>query len=214
MNQKPHTHRRQIRNYLLDRKVQLTIAAVMVVITSLLTAGLGMAWYTEVRNASAVIQVNAISALGADTATGLAAELASNDQNRLLVLVAFGIALAFLVVGYGIVMTHKIAGPLFKMKRHLGEIEQGRLGQLAGLRKGDQLQEFFVALERMQVALRGRAEADLQLLDHVVTAVDKGEDLHALLPELRQAAEAKRQSLDAGGDKGESPDRGPYRSPS
>ena len=198
MSQKPYTHRRQIRNYLLDRKVQLTIAAVMVVITSLLTAGLGMAWYTEVRNASAVIQVNAISALGVDTATGLADELAANDLKRLLVLVGFGIALAFLVVGYGIVMTHKIAGPLFKMKRYLGEIEEGRLDRLAGLRKGDQLQEFFTALDHMQTALRGRAEADLALLDQVIAAVDKGEDVRALLPQVRQAAEAKRASL-AGG---------------
>jgi len=198
MSQKPYTHRRQIRNYLLDRKVQLTIAAVMVVITSLLTAGLGMAWYTEVRNASAVIQVNAISALGVDTATGLADELAANDLKRLLVLVGFGIALAFLVVGYGIVMTHKIAGPLFKMKRYLGEIEEGRLDRLAGLRKGDQLQEFFTALDHMQTALRGRAEADLALLDQVIAAVDKGEDVRALLPQVRQAAEAKRARL-AGG---------------
>ena len=198
MSQKPYTHRRQIRNYLLDRKVQLTIAAVMVVITSLLTTGLGMAWYSEVRNASAVIQVNAISALGVDTATGLADELAANDLKRLLVLVGFGIALAFLVVGYGIVMTHKIAGPLFKMKRYLGEIEEGRLDRLAGLRKGDQLQEFFTALDHMQTALRGRAEADLALLDQVIAAVDKGEDVRALLPQVRQAAEAKRARL-AGG---------------
>jgi methyl-accepting chemotaxis protein len=198
MTQMPSTHRRQIRNYLLDRKVQLTVAAVMVVLTSLLTAGLGMAWYSEVRNASAVIQVNAISALGLDTATGLADELAANDLKRLLVLVAFGIALAFLVVGYGIVMTHKIAGPLFKMKRYLGEIAEGRLDQLAGLRKGDQLQDFFTALDHMHAALRGRAEADLALLEKVVAAIDKGEDVQALLPQLRQAAEAKRERL-AGG---------------
>jgi len=198
MTQKPYTHRRQIRNYLLDRKVQLTVAAVMVVITSLLTAGLGMAWYAEVRNASAVIQVNAISALGPDTASGLAAELATNDLKRLLVLVAFGIALAFLVVGYGIVMTHKIAGPLFKMKRYLGEIAEGRLDQLAGLRKGDQLQDFFTALDNMHAALRTRAEADLALLEKIVAAIDKGEDVPALLPQLRQVAEAKRARL-AGG---------------
>lgn len=188
-------HRRQMRNYLLDRKVQLGAAAVMVVITSLLTTGLGMAWYTEVRNASAVIQVNAIAALGADTANALAAELATNDQKRLLVLIAFGLALAVLVIGYSIVMTHKIAGPLHKMRRYLGDIEQGHLDKLLGLRRGDQLQDFFTALERMHGALRARAEADVALLDQIAAAVDKGEDLRGLLPQLRQAAETKRQSL-------------------
>jgi hypothetical protein len=195
MSQETTAHRRQIRNYLLDRKVQLGIAAVMVAITSLLTTGLGIAWYSEVRNASAVIQVNAIAALGADTAASLATELASSDHKRLLLLIAFGVGLAVLVVGYSIVMTHKIAGPLFKMRRYLGDIEQGRLDKLRGLRKGDQLQDFFAALDRMAGALRARAEADVALLDQVIAAVDNGEDLRDLLPRLRQAAEVKRESL-------------------
>jgi hypothetical protein len=196
MTQVPaHAHRRQISNYLIDRKVQLGFTAVMVLMTSLLTAGLGIAWYTEVRSSSAVLQVNAIAALGVDSANGLASELATNDHKRLLVLVGFGAAFALLVVGYGIVLTHKIAGPLFKMRRYLGEIERGRLGKIFGLRKGDQLQDFFAALDRMHGALRAAAQADLELLEKVAAAVDKGEDARSLLAPLREAAEAKRRSL-------------------
>jgi methyl-accepting chemotaxis protein len=196
---RPDGQRRMIRNYLLDRRVQLGITAVMVVLTSLLTAGLGMAWYAEVRNASAVIQVNAMSVLGADTANALAAELARNDQKRLLMLVSFGVALALLVIGYGIVTTHRIAGPLFKMKRYLSDIEQGRLSQLRGLRRGDQLQDFFLAFERMHHALRDRAEADIALLDQVAAQIDQGEDLRPLLPPIRASLQAKRQGLEAAG---------------
>ncbi len=195
MSETPRTHRRKLRNYLLDRKVQLRITLVMVLLTSALTFALGVVWYTEVRNASGVIQVNALSALGADAATALEHELASNDRNRLFVLAGFGLALAVLVVAFGIVMTHKLAGPLFKMKRYLADIEAGRLYKIWGLRKGDQLQEFFAAFERAHGALRGRVEADVQLLERLIAAVERGDDLKSELPQLREVQQAKAASL-------------------
>ena len=174
---RPRTHHRQIRNYLLDRKVQLRVALVMVALTTLLTAALGWAWYSEIRTASSVIQINAIAALGPETAKSLEAELSLHDQRRLWVLCGFALLLAILVVAYGIVMTHKIAGPLFKIKRHMNDIEAGRFYKLWGLRRGDQLQDFFAAFESMHGALRSRVEGDIELLNHLVAAIERGDDL-------------------------------------
>ena len=189
------THHRQIRNYLLDRKVQLRVALIMVALTTALTAALGWAWYTEIRTASSVIQINAIAALGPETAQSLEAELKVHDQRRLLVLVGFALLLALLVVAYGIVMTHKIAGPLFKIKRHMGDIEHGRLYKLWGLRKGDQLKDFFAAFESMHGALRARVEADIELLNRLVAAIERGGDLQGELPALKLALESKNESV-------------------
>jgi nitrogen fixation/metabolism regulation signal transduction histidine kinase len=198
---RPRTHHRQIRNFLLDRKVQLRVALVMVALTTLLTAALGWAWYSEIRTASSVIQINAIAALGPETAKSLEAELAVHDQRRLLLLCGFALLLALLVVAYGIVMTHKIAGPLFKIKRHIADIEAGRLYKLWGLRRGDQLQDFFAAFEAMHAALRSRVEADIELLNHLVAAVERGDDLKGELPRLKQVLESKGESLrEAGQD--------------
>jgi methyl-accepting chemotaxis protein len=193
--------RRQIRNYLIDRKVQLRITLVMVVLTTAATAALGFAWYTEIRNASAVIQVNAMAVLGGDTAAALARELAVNDRGRLLLLIGFAALLAILVVAYGIVMTHKIAGPLFKIKRHMNDIEQGRLYRPWRLRKGDQLQDFFAAFERMHAALRERVESDMRLLDRLVAAIERGDDLREEVPKLKEVLRSKGESLrEAGAD--------------
>jgi hypothetical protein len=198
---RPRTHHRQIRNFLLDRKVQLRIALVMVTLTSLLTAAMGWAWYSEIRTASSVIQINAIAALGPEAAKSLEAELTVHDQRRLLLLCGFALLLALLVVAYGIVMTHKIAGPLFKIKRHMNDIEAGRLYKLWGLRRGDQLQDFFAAFESMHGALRTRVEGDIELLNHLVAAIERGDDLKGELPSLKQALEIKGESLrEAGQD--------------
>jgi len=195
MSETPKNHRRQLRNYLIDPRMQLRFTGIMVVLTSALTAALGAAWYGEIRNASAVIQISAITALGTDAARSLEAELTRNDHRRLLLLVAFAVVLAFLVVLYSIVMSHKLAGPLFKIKRHMADIEEGRLYTMWGLRRGDQLQDFFAAFERMQGALRDRTQADIDLLEHLVGGIQRGDDLSAELPRLRAAIGGKAECL-------------------
>ncbi len=187
--------RRQLRNFLINRKVQLRITLIMVLLTSLLTAALGAFWYAEMRKASGVIRVNAMATLGDAATNQLSAELAAQDRLRLLVLVGFSLVLALLIAGYGIVMTHKIAGPLFKISRYLGEIEADRLHELWELRRGDQLQEFFAAFKRMHGALRERASRDLALLDRLIEGIEGGADLSGRLDELRALREAKRGSL-------------------
>lgn len=187
--------RRKIRNFLIDRKVQLRITLVMVILSSLLTAVLGFYWYSEIRKASAVIRINAISALGADAARQLGAQLQADDHMRLLVLIGFALLLGVLIAAYGIVMTHRLAGPLYKINRHMLDVADGRLYKLWGLRKGDQLQEFFGTFERMHTALRTRVEEDMKLLNQLIAAIQRGGDLSDQVPKLRQALTAKGDSL-------------------
>jgi hypothetical protein len=187
--------RRKIRNFLIDRKVQLSITLVMVILSSLLTAVLGFFWYSEIRKASAVIRISAISTLGPDAARQLGAQLQTDDHMRLLVLVGFAVLLGVLIAAYGIVMTHRLAGPLYKINRHMLDIADGRLYKLWGLRKGDQLQEFFGTFERMHTALRVGVEEDMKLLNQVIAAIQRGGDLSDQVPKLREALTAKGDSL-------------------
>lgn len=187
--------RRKLRNFLIDSKVQLRITLVMVALSSVLTAILGFFWYGEIRRASDMIRVNAISVLGSDAARQLETELLQQDHQRLVVLVGFALLLGLLIAGYGIVMTHKLAGPLYKINRHMNDVAEGRLYKLWGLRRGDQLQEFFQSFDRMHGALRERVEEDMKLLNRVVAGIESGGDLPGLVPSLREALVAKGESL-------------------
>src|SRR5262249_37405901 len=55
------------------------------------------------------------------------------------VLIATGMVLVIGLAFYGIKMTHKVAGPLFKISLYLAKMKDGRFDKVYNLRKGDQL---------------------------------------------------------------------------
>lgn len=80
-------------------------------------------------------------------------------------------ALLLLVLGVGlagVVVTHKVAGPVFKMKRLLGELAKGHFRVVARLRKGDELQDFFDAFNDAADELRRRQEQEIEQIDSVL----------------------------------------------
>lgn len=102
-----------------------------------------------------------------DRAASLAAQAAAiaGEQQRML-LGLFAI-LALLAVGVGllgIVVTHKVAGPIFKMTRQMQALGDGQLRLPDPLRKGDELVGFFGAFEEMVRKLRAQREKELALL--------------------------------------------------
>ena len=75
--------------------------------------------------------------------------------------------LSLLVIGIGlagIIVTHRIAGPIYKMKRLLGYVGDGHLMLTEKLRKGDELQHFYDAFEKMVESLRKRQQDEIALV--------------------------------------------------
>ena len=104
------------------------------------------------------------------------------QQNILLTtLYAALIALVVLVAMAGIVFTHKVAGPIFKMTRHIREFGDGHWKVPAPLRKGDELHDFFEAWEHTVRSLRTQREAEIAELDAIIDAHrEADEDVMAL----------------------------------
>ncbi|WP_437602749.1 HAMP domain-containing protein [Sorangium sp. So ce590] len=101
-----------------------------------------------------------------------AADVADNQQMLLRLIVAL---LSLLVLGVGvagIVFTHKIAGPIFKMKRLLRQVGEGKLIVRERLRKGDELQHFFEAFEKMVEDLRTRQQAKIEKMDAILAKLE------------------------------------------
>lgn len=104
--------------------------------------------------------------------------------------------LTLLVLGIGvagILVTHKVAGPIFKMKRQIADVGAGHLKMPSKLRKGDELVHFFEAFESMVASLRKRQEHEIDLLDKAISQLegraDAGalEPLHALRADMKAA---------------------------
>lgn len=101
-------------------------------------------------------------------------------------------ALLLLVLGVGlagVVVTHKVAGPVFKMKRLLGELAKGHFQVVARLRKGDELQDFFDAFNDAADELRRRQEREIEQIDSVLDLLSHSDDMD------RERARERLQSL-------------------
>jgi nitrogen fixation/metabolism regulation signal transduction histidine kinase len=96
------------------------------------------------------------------------------EQRRTLAL-GLTAVLGLLVLGVGvmgIVFTHKVAGPIFKMKRLLRQVGEGKLVLREKLRKGDELQHFFEVFEQMVAELRRRQEQEIAKVDTILERLE------------------------------------------
>jgi len=81
------------------------------------------------------------------------------------ILVALLVSFVVLVALGAIVITHRIVGPLFRIKRMAREVASGKLRPPAyGLRPGDELQDVFEVFSSMIKTLREQSESDLKTL--------------------------------------------------
>jgi hypothetical protein len=129
-----------------------------------------------------------------------ALSLASNSvlleaRQRSVLLTIFGLlgALTIALGVVGIVFTHRVAGPVYKMTRHLRRLRSGCLVQPAPLRRGDDLREFFDELCGAIASLRERQESDVQLIEDVLSQL--GDDPSPLRARLIERRDEKMRSL-------------------
>jgi hypothetical protein len=181
---------RRMKNYLLNLRYQLKFTLTIVGISAALTGGLGYFVISKAHEASRLVEVRALDPTD-DVAQQLVAQFARNDRILTLVLIGFGLLLSLILTAYGIVLTHKVAGPLFKVTTYLDRIREGRLGTVYNLRKGDELVDFFEHFKHAHDALRARTEEDIKVLDQAIAQIGSGPVAEA----LRAAKGKKEESL-------------------
>jgi nitrogen fixation/metabolism regulation signal transduction histidine kinase len=129
--------------------------------------------------------------------TQQAAELAERQKAMLYTLCGALALLVVLIGAAGIVVTHRVAGPIFKMRANLKNVADGRLRVPTPLRKGDELVEFFDAYRAMVISLRERQEVEIGKLVKAITTLESKaepgelEPLYTLLKDMEAALEVK-----------------------
>jgi nitrogen fixation/metabolism regulation signal transduction histidine kinase len=121
--------------------------------------------------------------------------LEQKQRSLMALLVVALVALVLFVGAVGVVITHKVAGPIFKMKRQLREVGDGRLRRPGKLRKGDELVDFFEAFEDMVDRLRDRQKAEISRVDSVLIALERAESAQAAVA-LRSLRDEMQAHLD------------------
>lgn len=105
----------------------------------------------------------------------IAASLAKADHNfhRIIyVMVAAGLALILGLAVMGIKMTHKVAGPLYKVTLYLAKMRDGRYDKVYDLRKGDQLVEFYEHFKHAHAGAVRLEQEDVARIKAALAAVE------------------------------------------
>jgi len=133
---------------------------------------------------------------------GTVAGLQRGRTEILLVLIGSGLLLVLGLAVYGIKMTHKVAGPLYKVQLYLAKMRDGRLDKVYNLRKGDQLVEFYEHFKTAHAGVVTMEKADIERLKAMLAVVDKdpakfeSPELAERVAELRSMLARKEKSIE------------------
>ena len=78
--------------------------------------------------------------------TGFASQLNTADNELVLIIGASLLSFMVVITLLSILITHRMAGPIYVMKRHLTTLSEGRLPTVRALRKGDEFVDCHEAL--------------------------------------------------------------------
>lgn len=202
---KKSRHHRRLSNYLLDKQMQLRYVVAVTLVSMLIAGTLGYLIYQQEQGASADLVAGLQDLTGDDESLkeyqrDTEADIAARDRRLVLEMIGVGIGLTIILSGYLVIMTHKVAGPLFKIGIYMEQMANGRIGNTTPLRKGDMLVDFYDAFREAHGSVRSRLKGDAEAMAALVKAVGaSGGELSAAardeLDELQRHVELREKSL-------------------
>jgi hypothetical protein len=201
-NKRPY--RRKLSNYLLDKSMQLRYVLFVTVLSAVISGSLGYLIYEQEREASEMVTRAVESPMFADDPElrdVVATDMKSRDTNLALTMVGVGLGLVVVLSLYLVVMTHKVAGPLYKVSLYFRKWEQGTLGEVYPLRKGDMLKDFYDDFKVTHDVVRKRQKDINALAGRFIAACDAAgiakspDDLGKALERFRTYQEQRKEAL-------------------
>jgi signal transduction histidine kinase len=168
----PPVYKRRLSNYLLDKRLQLRYVVIVTLFSAIICGTLGTLIYRQEQQASSFLeeQLKAMSDGSAnqnerELQVEITRDIESGDRALVGKMALAGLGLVVILSLYLVVMTHKVAGPLYKVTLYFNKMAQGRFAKVTPLRRGDMLQDFFSSFQETNEAMRERMLADLEVME-------------------------------------------------
>lgn len=177
------------RRYLVDRGFQLKYALLMAAAGLVVAAVFGL-WLHQVH-------AQATALLSPDPEVRALVE----KSDRLLLAAFAGIALllAAALGLLGVVITHRVAGPVFVMGHYLSVLAEGRFPRMRTLRRSDELKAFFRTFIQSVELMKVREARHAMVLEDAVArmraAATRAPELAPAMEALAAAARTRREAL-------------------
>lgn len=179
--------KRHLKNFLIDKKFQLGWVFRVAGMVAVIVAIMGYFLYGTLVESIELTNAQVLStAAMTEQAQRSIVEKGARDQLYTGLVLGCSLASLVLVLSLStIVVTHKVAGPAYKMKRLLSSVDSNRLQLFEKLRKGDELHDVFREFSDMLRRLREARHLDIEQLDSVILQLGEAnvpkEKYHALL---------------------------------
>jgi HAMP domain-containing protein len=187
-----HKKQRKVRNYLLDRRFQLKYTGMVLLVTVAVAGVLGYVAYDFSKG-----QTEAFTAQLAAQPDLDPERFAKQEDRRVRNAIIAGVVLMALALGItGIVVTHRVVGPAYRMRRLFQHVGEGHLRVTTGIRKGDELQELYHSFAEMVESLREQRTEDIERLADTLAKMEAAGVESAYTAELRALLDRIRKSVD------------------
>ncbi len=192
------TKQRKIRNYLLDRRFQLKYTGMVLFVTVTVASVLGYVAYRFSRGQTEALTAHIAAQSDLDEGTaGDLERFAEQEDRKVRNAIVFGVACLALALGVtGIVVTHRVVGPAYRMRRLFEHVGRGRFEVTTGIRKGDELQDLYRSFAEMVESLRGQRAEEIAQLEEALRSMEAGGVDSDYLRELRALLDRIRESVD------------------
>jgi len=189
---------RRMRNYLIDRRFQLKYTGMVLLVTVSVASGLGFMAYRFSRGQTEALTVQMLAQPDLDAETMSYLNQISQQEDRKVrnAIVAGVLFLSFALGLTGIIVTHRVVGPAYRMKRLFEHVGAGKLEVTTGIRKGDELQELYHSFARMVESLREQRGEEIAQLEETLIKMESAGMRSPQITELRALLERIRKTVD------------------
>ena len=181
----------QRRVYLVDRAFQIKYSLLLV------AAGLAVALAFGLWIWQAHLQVSELAAVD----PAIRPLIEASDRNLLVIFVGIAALMAGALGLVGILITHRVAGPIFVMGHYMSVLAAGRYPRMRTLRRRDELKGFFQNFIEAVATLKQREARHAAVLEEAVermrAAAAEAPGLAPAIEALESAARERRQALAA-----------------
>jgi len=190
---------RKLRNYLLEPRFQLKYTGMVVGVTLFVAAVLGQQAYKYSAGQTELLNIKLMEERGSSADAQFIADLeryAQEADRKVALAIMAGIGVLTLALALtGIVVTHRLVGPAYRLRQLLRQISDGSLKPVGSLRKHDELRDVFVSFQEMVQSLRAAREQELAQLEQALEAAQASGASEAALEPLRALRDRLQQVL-------------------
>jgi hypothetical protein len=177
------------RTYVIDRGFQLKYTLTLVIVGALISALFGGMMYLAHVDAQRLM----------NPPPDIREALARTDATLLTLIGAITVLMAAAFGLFGILITHRVAGPVFVMSHYVSVLARGRYPILRKLRKNDELKSFFETFQEAIEALRLKEAEEARRIENAIAVLSPtatGPEAQQALEELRAIQQRKCDATD------------------